>query len=105
MRDALHAGETRWQVRRLTPREAERLQGYPPGHTLIETDKRRTVDADEADYLRDHGAIVTLGNDGKLRTNAMADGPRYKGLGNAWAVPCARWIIARLTTPHKEPTQ
>lgn len=93
---------TEWAVRRLTPAECEILQGYPVGHTLIETNKRRTVEADEAEYLRHHGAIVTLGNDGKLRTNAAADGPRYKALGNAWAVRCARWIlerIASMTTP------
>lgn len=86
-----------WMVRRLTVRECERLQGFPDGFTLIETGKRRTVDADMGAYLADQGAIVTNGNDGKIRTNAAADGPRYKALGNSWAVPCGAWILGRMT--------
>jgi site-specific DNA-cytosine methylase len=84
--------QDQWAVRRLTPRECERLQGYPDGWTLIEHGSRRTVEQDEADYLTSHGAHVVEGNDGKLRTNAAADGPRYKALGNAWAVACVRPI-------------
>jgi DNA (cytosine-5)-methyltransferase 1 len=57
-----------WAVRRLTPTECERLQGFPDGHTL-------TPDAK-----------------GKMQ----ADGPRYKQLGNSWAVPVVRWIGERL---------
>lgn len=81
-----------WAVRRLTPTEAERLQGYPDGHTLIEVNKRRTVEEDEARYLLAKGAHVALDNQGRWRTNAAADGPRYKALGNAWAVACVRPI-------------
>jgi DNA (cytosine-5)-methyltransferase 1 len=55
------------QVRRLTPRECERLQGFPDDYTLV---PNRGKDA--------------------------ADGPRYKALGNSWAVPCARWIGERV---------
>jgi hypothetical protein len=85
-----------WAVRRLTPTECERLQGYPDGHTLIEFGSRRTVDEDEAAYLTHHGAHVVADNEGRLRTNAAADGPRYKGLGNAWAVKCVRPIAKRI---------
>lgn len=85
-----------WAVRRLTPTECERLQGYPDGHTLIEFGSRRTVDEDEASYLTRHGAHVVADNEGRLRTNAAADGPRYKGLGNAWAVKCVRPIAKRI---------
>lgn len=56
-------------VRRLTPRECERLQGIPDDHTLVP-------------YC------------GK----PMADGPRYKLVGNSWAVPVARWIFNRVDT-------
>ena len=52
-----------WAVRRLTPRECERLQGFPDSYT-------------EA-----HG---------------QADGPRYKQLGNSFAVPVVRWIGKRI---------
>ena len=52
------------QVRRLTPTECERLQGFPDGYTDIPW---------------------------RGKPNAP-DGPRYKALGNSWAVPCAAWI-------------
>ena len=58
------------QVRRLTPREAERLQGFPDGYTAIPWRKKP---ADQC-----------------------PDGPRYKALGNSWAVPNVRWIGARI---------
>ena len=54
-------------VRRLMPVECERLQGFPDGHT----------------------AIIWRGK-------PAADGPRYKALGNSWAVNCARWIGRRI---------
>ena len=57
------------QVRRLTPVECARLQGFPD------------------DYL----SQVTFR--GKC---PPADGVMYKALGNSWAVPCARWIGERI---------
>jgi DNA (cytosine-5)-methyltransferase 1 len=56
-------------IRRLTPRECERLQGFPDDYTLIPRGKK-----------------------GKL----AADGPRYKALGNSMAVPVIRWIGERI---------
>jgi DNA (cytosine-5)-methyltransferase 1 len=59
-------------VRRLTPTECERLQGFPDNYTNIHW--RGKPDS--------------------------PDGPRYKALGNSWAVPVVRWIgerIARAT--------
>ena len=61
---------TAMQVRRLTPVECERLQGFPDGYTNIPWRK-----ADES-----------------------PDGPRYKALGNSWAVPVVRWIGERIAT-------
>lgn len=58
------------QVRRLTPTEAERLQGFPDGYTAIPW---RGKPADQC-----------------------PDGPRYKALGNSWAVPNVRWIGQRI---------
>lgn len=55
------------QVRRLTPRECARLQGFPD------------------DYL-----------DIPYRNKPAADGPKYKALGNSWAVPVVRWIGERI---------
>ena len=54
-------------VRRLTPRECERLQGFPDDYTLI-----------------------------SYRNKPAADGPRYKALGNSMAVPVMRWIGQRI---------
>jgi DNA (cytosine-5)-methyltransferase 1 len=88
---------TQWAVRRLTVTECERLQGYPDGHTLIDFGSRRTVEPDMAEYLRAKGVIVEADNrTGKLKTNAAADGPRYKSLGNAWAVACVRPIALKI---------
>ena len=55
-------------VRRLTPNEAEILQGFPPGYTDI-----------------------------KLKGKPTPDGPRYKCLGNSFAVPVVRWIGSRIS--------
>lgn len=57
-------------VRRLTPLECERLQGFPDGHTLI-------------------------GWKGKP-AEECPDGPRYKAIGNSMAVPVMKWIGTRI---------
>lgn len=57
-------------VRRLTPRECERLQGFPDDWTLIPWRK------------------ATAEN--------CPDGPRYKSLGNSMAVPVMKWIGQRI---------
>ncbi|MDV2903123.1 Dam family site-specific DNA-(adenine-N6)-methyltransferase [Phytobacter diazotrophicus] len=69
------------QVRRLTPVECERLQGFPDNHTLIAW---RGKDASEC-----------------------PDGPRYKAIGNSMAVPVMRWIGERIATaiPKEESAQ
>lgn len=54
-------------VRRLTPRECERLQGFPDDYTLV-----------------------------SVRSKPAADAPRYKALGNSMAVPVMQWIGERI---------
>ena len=61
---------TAMQVRRLTPTEAEKLQGFEPGYTAIPW---RGKPASEC-----------------------PDGPRYRALGNSWAIPCVSWIGERI---------
>jgi site-specific DNA-cytosine methylase len=56
-------------VRRLTPVECERLQGFPDGYTNIK--------------------------------DKCPDGPRYKALGNSWAVPVVAWIGKRINEAVK----
>ncbi|HAK7594045.1 TPA: Dam family site-specific DNA-(adenine-N6)-methyltransferase [Salmonella enterica] len=80
-------------VRRLTPLECERLQGFPDFHTLIPANKRNTLIADELAYLREHFPDMPEEEAHRL----AADGPRYKALGNSMAVPVMRWIGKRIT--------
>jgi site-specific DNA-cytosine methylase len=54
-------------VRRLTPRECERLQGFPDDYTLI-----------------------------PYKGKEASDAVRYHALGNSWAVPVVRWIGQRI---------
>jgi DNA (cytosine-5)-methyltransferase 1 len=63
-----HGVLTPSQVRRLTPRECERLQGFPDDYTLI-----------------------------NYRGKPAPDGNRYKVLGNSMAVPVMRWLGERIT--------
>lgn len=61
-----HAVSDGLQVRRLTPTECERLQGFPDNHTQIPWRGKPAADC--------------------------PDGPRYKAIGNSMSVPVMRWI-------------
>lgn len=81
-------------VRRLTPRECERLQGFPDDHTLIPYGKAirpEKLEEDYAKYLM-RGGRMTFDE----CCRAAADGPRYKAIGNSMAVPCMAWIGKRI---------
>ncbi len=80
-------------VRRLTPVECERLQGFPDNHTLIPRDKRKQITADEYAYARHHNPKITAEEAYRL----AKDGPRYKAIGNSMAVPVMRWIGRRIS--------
>ncbi|HEY1630825.1 MAG TPA: DNA cytosine methyltransferase [Rhizomicrobium sp.] len=82
------------KVRRLTPRECERLQGFPDDFTLIPTRKRNW--SREMDEMRDYflSAYPDAGDDELVR--CAADGPRYKALGNSMATTAVRWIGERI---------
>lgn len=73
-----HAGDNQpaiaqgYAVRRLTPVECERLQGFPDDWTAI-----------------------------SYRGKPAADGPRYKAIGNSMAVPVMRWIGERIDAIDK----
>lgn len=86
------------QVRRLTPEECEALQGFPRGYTRIPGwSGWRDMDATETPEQCAAEGIEVRQNKrtGKWRVKDV-DGPRYKALGNSWAVPCARWIGQRI---------
>ena len=65
-----HAMQYGHQVRRLTPIECERLQGFPDNYTQIPWRNKAPEDC--------------------------PDGPRYKAMGNSMAVPVMRWIGERI---------
>ena len=65
-------------VRRLTPRECERLQGFPDDYTLIPWRRKPAEDC--------------------------PDGPRYRALGNSMAVPVMRWIGERIEAVDRIPS-
>ena len=88
------------QVRRLTPVECERLQGFPDGYTQIPNwNGWRAMDANEnpEQCLANGLEVKQNRKTGKWRVKDV-DGPRYKALGNSWAVPVARWIGRRIHT-------
>ena len=79
------------EVRRLTPRECERLQGFPDDYTLIRRGRKRHLRdiEDEVRYLRQTHSDLTEDDVRHL----ASDGPRYKALGNSMAVPVVEWIM------------
>ena len=95
-------------VRRLTPTECERLQGFPADYTLIPHGKRLKAAAREdlaayfertGQYMKEvtGGAWVFDREAFEAAWPAMAaDGPRYKALGNSMAVNVMSWIGERI---------
>lgn len=67
-------------VRRLTPLECERLQGFPDGWTDI------------GDWTDSVGRI-----------HKESDSPRYKALGNSIAVPFWFWLLRRISAQYERP--
>ncbi len=81
-------------VRKLTPRECERLQGFPDDYTLIPMNRRTRAKVEEsfAAYMRRSYPEMTDAEIARL----AADGPRYCALGNSMAVPVMHWIGKRI---------
>lgn len=69
-------------VRRLTPLECERLQGFPDGWTDI------------GDWTDSKGK----------KHKGEADSPRYKALGNSIALPFWQWMAERMVAQYDRPT-
>ncbi len=85
-------------VRRLTPRECERLQELPDDYTRMPGMKSwRAIDEGETpENLRALGLTVRLSKKSGLWRVNDPDGPRYKALGNSMAVPCMKWLGERI---------
>jgi DNA (cytosine-5)-methyltransferase 1 len=74
-------GEHRYQsVRRLTPLECERIQGFPDGFTCC---------CQPLEFYRDHP-------DEAATRCTCPDSPRYRALGNAVTVSTVEWIVRRI---------
>ena len=77
-KDSTDLAITNMVVRRLTPMECERLQGFPDGWTdigdWVKTDKRGR----------------------EIKVKGRADSPRYKALGNSIALPFWDWMLRRM---------
>ncbi len=77
-------------VRRLTPRECERLQGFPDDYTLIPTKRRNWVK--ELAEMRDYFNRAGMGYSDEQIIMLGKDSPRYKAIGNSMTVDTVRWI-------------
>jgi len=80
---------TGWAVRKLTPRECERLQGLPDDYTLVPFGRgcpRREIAAMEAYWGVSEEEAATL----------AADSHRYRAIGNGMAADVVRWIGQRI---------
>jgi DNA (cytosine-5)-methyltransferase 1 len=88
-------------VRRLTPTETERLQGFPDGFSCLCAVRPDCPDRRIPPWLDPR--TFTLGGCGHSACGCKCpDSPRYKAMGNAVAVPVVRWIVDRLTGHMKE---
>lgn len=75
----VHGVSQDMRVRRLTPVECERLQGFPDNWTQIPYRKKSA--------------------------EQCPDAPRYKAIGNSWAVPVVRWIGQRIQNEIDKPSK
>lgn len=93
--------DARSAVRRLTPRECERLQGFPDDYTAI---PYRRPFGSLPKFILERSYQRYLRRMARQRKEPLqlddliqcADGPRYKALGNSMAVPVMRWIGERI---------
>ena len=102
----------KWIVRRLTPRECERLQGYPDNWTVLP----KISELSDEDY-EFYKSVFLL--DKSIRGKATAkepdkkklirwyngldtDGARYRMLGNSLAIPCALRVIGYIADYERE---
>lgn len=75
-------GQTEMIVRRLTPLECERLQGFPDNWTDI------------GEWMDSNG-----------KKHKEADSPRYKALGNSIALPFWDWLAGRICSQYEKPVE
>lgn len=100
-------------VRRLTPTECERLQGYPDGWTLIgdpemvEVKDYETVTDEEGNEKRvqvgTHNELQYFYTDSNGKKKKVTDSARYKALGNSIALPFWFYLLRRISAQYERP--
>eukprot|EP01034_Spumella_vulgaris_P037015 gene37015-45660_t len=97
-RSEVQCAQMGMSVRRLTPRECERLQAYPDDYTLIPWRDLSRLQKKAAKHgvsfesvLREHGKIMR-----EPGGDECPDGPRYKALGNSMCTRNMAWIGRRI---------
>lgn len=88
--------------------ECERLQGFSDGYTMIPSTTvthRKTCEFFGTKEVVAHGTDRAPCGCKAKHTPAeqCPDGPRYKALGNSWAVPVVAWIGARIKAAVMQP--
>lgn len=99
--------QAQYIVRRLTPKECERLMGYPDDYTIPMFKEITDELVDE--FVRIHNEYNALTSDKPIKPKThkqvrkwleaiskketCMDAPRYKVCGNGWAINCARWVL------------
>ena len=101
-------------VRRLTPLEAERLQGFPDNWTLIGEPEEITVKDYAMQYDADgneigkkvvgtHTETAYFYTDTDGKKKQCVDSARYKALGNSIALPFWEWLARRICAQYERP--
>lgn len=101
-------------VRRLTPIECERLQGYPDDWTLIgEPEEVEVKDYDikydengdviEKTFIGTHTEIEYFYTDSNGKKKKCSDSARYKALGNSICLPFWFWLLRRISAQYERP--
>ena len=95
--DALKENGTRTVIRRLTPLECERLQGFPDNWTLIgEPKEMKDKDGNVID-------VEYYYTDSSGKKRRVTDSARYKAIGNSIATPFWFWLIRRISAQYEGP--
>lgn len=101
-------------VRRLTPTECERLQGYPDGWTIIGEpeevevkDYKRTYDEEGNEISKEligtHTEIEYFYIDSNGKKKKCSDSARYKALGNSICLPFWFYLLRRISAQYERP--
>lgn len=101
-------------VRRLTPLECERLQGYPDNYTLIGEPEEVEVKDYETTYDEDgnetgkrligtHKEVAYFYTDANGKKKRCTDSARYKALGNSIALPFWFYLLRRISAQYERP--